>query len=75
MKKEYDFSKGVRGKFYRPDAELNIPVYLEPKVARAVRERARQRRTTMATVVNQVLRKNLRAGRQKRSSRARASAA
>ena len=30
MKKEYDFSKGVRGKFYRRDAQLNLPVYLEP---------------------------------------------
>jgi len=30
MKKEYDFSKGERGKFYRPDTKLNLPVYLEP---------------------------------------------
>ena len=30
MKKEYDFSKGERDKFYRPDAQLNLPVYLEP---------------------------------------------
>jgi hypothetical protein len=29
MKKEYDFSKGERGKFYRPDAQLNLPIYLE----------------------------------------------
>jgi hypothetical protein len=32
MKKEYDFSKGVRGKFYKSDIQLNIPVYLEPKL-------------------------------------------
>jgi hypothetical protein len=32
MKKEYDFSKGVRGKFYKPEIQLNIPVYLEPKL-------------------------------------------
>ena len=38
MKKEYDFSKGVRGKFYRPGVELNIPVFLEPDVAKVVRE-------------------------------------
>jgi len=25
MKDEYDFSKGVRGQFFRPDARLNIP--------------------------------------------------
>lgn len=29
MRKEYDFSKGERGKFYRPKSELNIPVYLD----------------------------------------------
>jgi len=32
MKKEYDFSKGERGKFYKPDVQLNLPVYLEPDV-------------------------------------------
>lgn len=37
MKKEYDFSKGERGKFFRADAELNIPVYLDPDVAKAFR--------------------------------------
>jgi hypothetical protein len=30
MKKEYDSSKGERGKFYRPGIQLNLPVYLEP---------------------------------------------
>lgn len=29
MKEEYDFSNAERGKFYRPDAQLNIPVYLD----------------------------------------------
>jgi hypothetical protein len=29
MKDEYDFSKGVHGKFFRKDAVLKIPVYLE----------------------------------------------
>lgn len=33
MKKEYDFSKGERGKFYHPDAELNFPIYLKPEIA------------------------------------------
>jgi hypothetical protein len=32
MKKEYNFAKGERGKFYRPDIQLNLPVYLEPDV-------------------------------------------
>lgn len=29
MKKEYDFSKGERGKFYKPDAEIELPIYLD----------------------------------------------
>ena len=66
MKKEYDFSKGERGKFFRPDIELNIPVYLEPRVAEAVREHARKRHTNMGSLVNEWLRKSLRAERQNR---------
>ena len=66
MKKEYDFSKGQRGKFFRPDAEMNIPVYLEPQVAEAVREHARKRHTNVGSLVNDWLRKSLRAERQGR---------
>jgi hypothetical protein len=33
MQKEYDFSKGKRGKFYHPDAKINLPMYLDPDVA------------------------------------------
>jgi hypothetical protein len=40
MKKDYDFSKGERGKFYRPDAEISIPIYLEPDVAKVFRSSA-----------------------------------
>jgi hypothetical protein len=32
MKDEYDFSKGERRKFYRPDAVLNPPVHLDAGV-------------------------------------------
>jgi len=34
MKKEYDFSKGERGKFYKPNVKLNIPVYLDDGILR-----------------------------------------
>jgi hypothetical protein len=33
MRKEYDFSKGERGKFYRPNMKLNIPIYLDEEVS------------------------------------------
>jgi hypothetical protein len=32
MKKEYNFAKGERGKFYRLDNQMNLTVYLEPDV-------------------------------------------
>ncbi len=71
MKKEYDFSKGERGRFFRPDVELNIPVYLEPQVAEAVREHARKRNTNIGSLVNEWLRKDLRSERQRRKLKTR----
>ena len=71
MKKEYDFSKGERGKFFRPDAELNIPIYLEPQIAEAVREQAKKRRTSIGSLVNECLRKELRPEGQRRKVKTR----
>jgi len=65
MRKEYAFSRGERGNFFRPDAELNLPVYLDPQVAEAVREHARKSNKTMGSFVNEVLRENLRPQRRR----------
>lgn len=32
MKKEYDFTNAVQGKFYRPIESLEIPVYLDEDI-------------------------------------------
>jgi HD superfamily phosphodiesterase len=58
MKKEYDFSKGVRGKFYRPKTHLNLPIYLDDDVADFVRQFARRRKVDAQTAVNKILRSN-----------------
>jgi hypothetical protein len=58
MKEEYDFSKGVRGKFYRPDARLNLPVYLDDDIAEFVQEYARRKKVDVQTIVNEMLRRN-----------------
>jgi hypothetical protein len=60
MKKEYDFSKGERGKFYHPDAELNIPVYLEPDVAEFIRKLAEAKNKDIENIVNDWLRRDIR---------------
>jgi hypothetical protein len=59
MRREYDFSKGVRGKFYRPGAKLLIPVYLEAEVQAFVAERAAKDGTGVSEVVNDMLRREI----------------
>ena len=58
MKKEYDFSKGERGKFYQPNIKLNLPVYLESDVAQFVQTYAKKKNVDRQTVVNELLRKD-----------------
>jgi hypothetical protein len=58
MKKEYDFSKGERGKFYQPNIKLNLPVYLESDVAQFVQKYAKKKNIDRQTIVNELLRKD-----------------
>lgn len=55
MRKEYDFSKGVRGKFYRPDLTLSLPVYLDQEAMAFVQRIARKKKTDISTVVNKLI--------------------
>jgi hypothetical protein len=59
MKKEYDFSKGERGKFYHKDAKFNMPIYLEKKTLTFVESIADKRKTDITTVVNELLRRDM----------------
>ena len=56
MRSEYDFSKAERGKFYRPNARLKLPVYLDEEVQAFVQAIAERRKSDLSTVVNQLLR-------------------
>jgi len=55
MRKEYDFSKGERGKFYRPDMKLNIPIYLDEDVSAFVEKIASKKGIDRSSVVNELL--------------------
>ena len=55
MRKEYDFSKGVRGKFYRRGLRLEIPVYLDAEALAFVQRIARRKKTDVSSVVNQLI--------------------
>lgn len=58
MKKEYDFSKGIRGKFYNADAEFNVPIYLEPEIAEFVQKIAKEKNLETSQIVNMLLKKD-----------------
>ena len=58
MKKEYDFSKGIRGKFYNADAKFNLPIYLQPEIAEFVQKLAVKKTIERSQVVNLLLKKD-----------------
>ena len=50
-----DFTKGERGKFYRPDMKLNIPIYLDEEAAAFVEKIASKKGIDRSSVVNEIL--------------------
>jgi hypothetical protein len=59
MKAEYDFSKGERGKFYRPGTTLNLPVYLDPDVDTFMRQVSLKTGKDVEKLVNEWLRSSI----------------
>ena len=59
MKESYDFSQGQRGKFYSPDAEFELPIYLESDLIDALQKVADAKGTDIQTLTNDWIRKNI----------------
>jgi hypothetical protein len=59
MKREYDFSKGMGGKFYRQGAELRLPIYLDAKLQGKLELLARKKGKDVGEMVNQLLRRDV----------------
>lgn len=59
MKERYDFSKGVRGKFYQPDAIFRLPVYLDEKVQTYLAAKADAKGMDLSELVNDLLKKDI----------------
>ncbi len=59
MKQEYDFKKGERGKFFRENTRLNLPVYLDEEVQNYLQERARAKGIEVSKLVNEMLRQEI----------------
>jgi len=59
MKREYDFSKAVRGKFFHKGAELNLPIYVGSSMRRRLDRLAEKTGKPVAELVNQLLKKEI----------------
>ncbi len=59
MRDEYDFSKGERGKFYNPNAKMNVPIYLESDVLDYLTVKAQAKGVELNTMVNELLKHDI----------------
>lgn len=57
-----DWSKGQRGRFFRPGSSRRIPIYLDQDVEAFLIQRAEQRHVDASTLANELLRKNAKLG-------------
>lgn len=59
MKREYDFSKAEKGKFYRKGTELRLPVYLDAKLQDQLEKIAQKKGKELGEVVNHLVKKEV----------------
>ena len=59
MPAEIDFSKGVRGKFFRPGMRVRLPIYLDDETQRYLTDRAQAKGVDVGALVNQLLKKDI----------------
>ena len=59
MRDEYDFSKGERGGFYRPNAKGHLPLYLEDDVQATLINLAAAKGKDYSDFVNDILKKDI----------------
>jgi len=60
MKKEYDFSKAERGRFYRKHAKVRLPIYLGARLQEQVESLASRTGRDMGEVVNHIVETEMR---------------
>ena len=59
MPPEIDFSGGTRGKFHRPNARLNLPVYLDAEVQTYLAAVAARKGMALSDLANELLKKDI----------------
>jgi hypothetical protein len=59
MPAEVDFSKGVRGKFYNPNARFHLPVYLDEAVLAVLTAAAQRKGVEVSDLANEMLKRDI----------------
>ncbi len=59
MLSEINFAGGSRGKFYRPNAKLNLPVYLDADVLAYLSAIASKKGIQLSVLANDLLKKEI----------------
>jgi hypothetical protein len=59
MPAEIDFSNGVRGKFYRSGAKLQLPIHLDAHVQNTLAAIANAKGIDLSVFVNELLKKDI----------------
>lgn len=59
MKPEYDFAKGERGKFFRPNGTLQLPIYLDADVQTYLAEQAVRKGVSLNEMINGLLKQDI----------------
>ncbi|MCU7904832.1 MAG: hypothetical protein KZQ76_03080 [Candidatus Thiodiazotropha sp. (ex Epidulcina cf. delphinae)] len=59
MPEEIDFSGGTRGKFYRPNTQLQMPIHLETNVQNTLAALANAKGVDLSVFVNELLKKDI----------------
>ncbi|ODS24380.1 hypothetical protein AB835_03940 [Candidatus Endobugula sertula] len=59
MPQEIDFSGGERGKFYRANAQIQLPIHLESSVQNTLAALANAKGVDLSVFVNDLLKKDI----------------
>ena len=59
MKESYDFSEAQRGKFYNPNVEFELPIYLDADILTFFQTIADTNGTDIQSIANEWIRSNI----------------
>lgn len=59
MRREYDFSKGERGKFFSKDAKIYLPIYLDQKNLDFLKKLSKEKGIEIEDIVNEWIEKDI----------------